>query len=317
MRSIQCLTVVAISATLAATGCGTTDPEKSAITSSSAEAALGADALVEEHDDGTVAFHVARNGEVKVKASAKASPAPEPSGTLTWNPGGTVKTVPLTYDKAAGLLVASGPALEGELTEIGYTIVVEGKPLTGTLHLPVGGTAELVASSRAPAAVQIPEGKTGPHGGTIVVVGEDRLEIAVAEGGEMRVYLLDADLAPVSLGARTIKIGLVADSPQIVALVTEPGGAHATGLWQGTSDPVRVTVVVSDGATTRVVLVGYRPGARFVVGRAAPRVKVQIKGGWGPSDDARVKTNGNGGVKLDVKTGNGRGAGGKVGGKSK
>jgi hypothetical protein len=317
MRSMHSLTVVAIAAALAATCCGTTDPEKSAITSSSAEAALGADALVEEHDDGTVAFHIARSGEVKVKASAKASPASEPSGTLTWSAAGVARTVPLSYDKATGLLIASGPALEADLTEVGYTIVVEGKPLGGTLHLPVGGTAELVASARAPAAVQVAEGKTGPHGGTIVVVAEDRLEIAVAEGGEMRVYLLDGDLAPVSLGARTIKVGLVAESPQIVALGTEPDGGHATGLWQGTSDPVRVTVAVSDGTTTRVVLVGYRPGARFVVGRAAPRVKVRIKGGWGASDDARVKTNGNGGVKLDVKTGNGRGAGGKVGGKSK
>jgi hypothetical protein len=302
---------------------------KGAEAAKGAEATLGSDALVEEHDEGTVAWNVSAGGEVKalVKTSAGAVPD-DVGGTLSWKGGaGEVKTIPLAFDKKAGLLIASGPKLEGDLTEVSYTLAVAGKPWSGALHLPAGGTAQLAANARAAAAIKLPEGKLGPHGGTIQVVGDDRLELVVDDvTGEVRVYVLDAELAPIVVGERKVKIAFVAESPQVVVLVPEPGGLHFSGKWASSVDPVRVTIALTAASHTHVVLCGYRPGVRLVVGAKAPRVKVRVKGGWGPPDvNVKLKGKGHGHgkghgdgigkVKVDVKLGGGgKGKGGGKGG---
>ena len=344
MKSIRRI-VAPLSLVAALTGgCGSStpsDPEKPASTEAApgtevkgtevkgteeakgAEVALGSDALVEEHDEGTVAWNVSAGGEVKALVKTSAGAAPDDvGGTLSWKGGaGEAKTIPLAFDKKAGLLIASGPKLEGDITEVSYTLAVAGKPWSGALHLPAGGTAQLAANARAAAVIKVPEGKLGPHGGTIQVVGDDRLELVVnEETGEVRVFVLDAEFEPIVVGERKVTIAFVAESPQVVVLVPEPGGLHFTGKWSSSIDPVRVTIALTAAGHTHVVLCGYRPGVRIVVGAKAPKVKVRVKGGWGPPDvNVKLKGkghghgDGNGNVKVDVKIGHG--GKGKGGGK--
>src|SRR5258708_831474 len=83
-------------------------------------------------------------------------------------------------------------------------------PWARTLHLPPGGTAELVAGAKAAAQVNV-DAKAGPHGGVIQVVGNERFEVVANEStGEARVYLLDPDLKVVAIGDRKITLGVVA-----------------------------------------------------------------------------------------------------------
>jgi hypothetical protein len=345
MKSIHGFAALVPLAAALAVGCGSSTPAEAEKTASAeaapsaevkgaetakgaemakgAEAALGSDALVEEHDEGTVAWSVSAGGEVKalVKTSAGAA-LDDASGTLSWKAGeGEAKTIPLAFEKKTGLLIAAGPKLEGDLTEVSYTLAVAGKPWSGALHLPAGGTAQLAANARAAAAIKLPEGKLGPHGGTIQVVGGDRLELVVdEETGEVRVYVLDAELNPIAVGERKVKVAFIADSPKIVIMAPEPGGLHFTGKWASSVDPVRVTIALTAAGATHVVLCGYQPGVRIKVGAKAPKVKVRVKGGWGPPDvNVKVKGkghgHGDGKVKVDVKVGHGGGGKGKGGGK--
>src|SRR5262245_53661717 len=142
---------------------------------------LGTDVFVEDHDDGSVAWRIDPNGEVKaaVTTSAGARVKQDVTGTLLYkvDGGGEPKTVPLTADANTGLLAATGPKLEADLTEVDYTVNVSGKPWTGVMLVPPGGTAALVAGGKAAAAAKLPDDAVGPHGGAIQVVGGDRLEM--------------------------------------------------------------------------------------------------------------------------------------------
>ncbi|WP_433926521.1 hypothetical protein AB3662_26750 [Sorangium cellulosum] len=133
---------------------------------------LGAAALVEEHDEGNVAWRIDGDGQVKaaITASSGARIKEDVSGTLVWKlPSGEARTIPLAVDARTGLLVAAGPKLEADLTEVSYTLTVSGKPWSGVLHVPAGGTAELVASARVSAESNLSEVTVGPHGGAIQV----------------------------------------------------------------------------------------------------------------------------------------------------
>ncbi|WP_437715354.1 hypothetical protein WMF45_02425 [Sorangium sp. So ce448] len=275
------------------------------------ESAIGEGAYVEEHESGKAAFNVAADGNVK---AAVTGPDGKPiredvSGTLVWKDASGEKTVPLTLDAKTGLLVAAGPKLEADLTEIGYTLSVAGKPWNGTLHVPAGGTAELFANAKASAALGLPEGKLGPHGGRIEIVGDDRLELLVDEvTGEVRVYVLDADLKPIDIGERKITLGVVAEAPQVVVLAPAvatadvaataaagvAAGAYLTGKLALAADPLKLTIAVRNAGRSAVALCGYRAGAAFAVHARAPRVKVRVKTDW----DAHVHALANADLKA-------------------
>lgn len=250
------------------------------------EAAVGADAVVEEHEGGAVALSVAPDGNVRAAVSG---PDNKPireniSGTLVWKASADAeaKTIPLTVDAKTGLLVAAGPKLEADLSEINYTISVNAKPWSGSLHVPVGGTAALVAGAKASAEIKVPAGKVGPNGGVIQVVGKDRVELVSDESsGEVRVYVLDADFHVVPVGERSITLGVVAEGPRTIALARADAGAFFVAKWSLAVDPLKVTIALRDAVTTSVALVGYMPGARLIVeGPRAPRLKVRVKTQW-------------------------------------
>jgi hypothetical protein len=282
----------------------------------SADAPLEADAIIEEHGAGSVAWSVAADGAVKARVGDAGGKQVRQnlSGMLAWkspasNARAEVKTVPLALDAKTGLLLAAGPRLEADLTEVGYTLNVDGKPWSGTLHLPAGGTAELVASAKASAEANAAiEGKAGPHGGVVQIVGEDRLEIVVDEAsGEVRVYLLDAELKAIAVGERkvTLAVNAEANAPEVVVLAPDAKGLYLKGMLKAAVDPVRVTVAVHVDGKARVAIVGLKPNARLRVGADAPRLKIKVKGAFdAPDVDLRAKAKGKADVKIagpDVK----------------
>ncbi|WP_437618379.1 hypothetical protein [Sorangium sp. So ce1151] len=240
---------------------------------------LGAAALVEEHDDGSVAWRIDGDGQVKaaITASSGVRVKEDVGGTLVWKlPSGEARTIPLAVDARTGLLVGAGPKLEADLTEVSYTLTVTGKPWSGVLHVPTGGTAELLASAES----KLSEVTVGPHGGSIQVVGEDRLEMVADEAtGEVRVYVLDVHLKPVPVEGRTIKVGVVAERPEVLVLAPASAGFYFVGKLAAAVNPFRLTVALGFRGTTRVALWGYRPGVRVIATAArAPRVNILVRG---------------------------------------
>jgi hypothetical protein len=283
------LALLALVFAAAAPGCKSDAEVSSNVTANAemgvgAEAALGADAIVEEHEGGTVAWDVAPDGNVRAAVMVEGKPVQKDvSATLVWKAGAEAeaKTVPLTVDAKTGVLVGAGPKLEADITEVNYTINVNSKPWSGALHVPVGGTAQLVANAKASAEVKLPEGNVGPNGGVIQVVGKDRVELVADEAsGEVRVYVLDADFKAVAVGERSISLGVYADAPHMLALASAEGGAYFRARWSLNVDPLKITIAVRNAGVTSVALVGYRPGARLVVRADAPRVKVRTKTKW-------------------------------------
>ncbi|WP_437577971.1 hypothetical protein [Sorangium sp. So ce887] len=290
-----------------------------------AESTIGEGAYVEEHESGKAAFNVAADGNVK---AAVTGPDGKPiredvSGTLLWKDASGEKSVPLTFDAKAGVLVAAGPKLDADLTEIGYTLSVAGKPWSGTLHVPAGGTAELYANAKGAADLGLPEGKLGPHGGRIEIVGDDRLELLVDEvSGEVRVFALDADLKPIDIGERKVTLGVVAEAPQVVVLAPVAAtagvaaGAYLTGKLALAADPLKVTIAVRNAGRSAVALCGYRAGAAFAVHARAPRVKVRMKTDWHAHAHAHAHADLKAKADLDPKVHVHTGAGAKANAKA-
>jgi uncharacterized membrane protein YgcG len=253
---------------------------------------LGAEALVEQHDDGSVAWRIDPDGQVKaaVSTSAGARVTQDIGGTLVFKvEGGEPRTVPLVLDAKTGLLVAAGPKLEAELTEISYTVTVSGKPWSGVMHVSAGGTAALVAGAKLTAEAKLSDEAVGPHGGTIQVVGNDRLEmVADADTGETRVYVLDVDLRPVKVEARTLRMGFIADKTMLINFAPEPAGFYFTANLGAAVkiNPLRVTASLGIGGVTHAAIWGYRPGVRIYAPSAtvkiatAPRIRFVLKGGF-------------------------------------
>lgn len=273
-----------------------------------ASADLGAEAFVEEHDEGSVAWRIDSDGQVKaaVSASAGARIKENVGGTLVYKvESGEPKTVPLVLDAKTGLLIAAGPKLEADLTEVSYTLTVSGKPWSGVIHVPVGGTTALVASAKATAEVKLPDETVGPHGGSIQVVGNERLEmVADADTGVTRVYVLDVDLKPVKVETRTLRMGFVAKTTTFVNFAPEPSGFYFTArLGAAVLNPLRVTASLRVGGVTHAAIWGYRPGVRIyaptVVAKieAAPRVRFALVGGF----DSGVDVYGRAHTKVHVR----------------
>ncbi|WP_437967595.1 hypothetical protein WMF04_50025 [Sorangium sp. So ce260] len=289
--SAVALTALMIAGGSLAAGCKSTD--EATVTEESVEAVPVAleEPLTEEHDGGSVGWEIAPDGAVRaiVRAPDGKPIDKDVSGTLTWKgPNGDAQ-VPLALDAKTGLLVAAGPKLEADLTEVKYDVVVAGKPWNGTLHVPAGGTRVIVEGARKAEKRPIPAGKTGPNGGVIQVVGDDTIEVVADKAsGQVRVYVLDANLKPIPVGDRKIKLGFVGPSSEVVVLTPGPGGLYCVGTIAAKVNPVKLTVVVAHPTHADVVLVGYRPGVHVVVGPSAPALGVVVATGWNVS--VKVKT---------------------------
>lgn len=154
--------------------------------------------FVEERDEGKLEWIVQPSGQVRVNVSVKEGAPPAVSGALLL--GG--QSYPLAAEGTA--LSATIPELTAELTTITYSLKVGEAAWDGALHIPPGGTRELVAMP----SVTVPEGTKGPHGGAVDVVGDQRVEIVVDEKtGEVRVYMLDENLKPIPVGDATAVAG--------------------------------------------------------------------------------------------------------------
>jgi hypothetical protein len=238
--------------------------------------------LTEGHDSGTIVWEVKSDGKVRalVKTADGKPVEKDLRGRLLWKgPSGEAK-VALHSDEKSGLLVGSGPRLEGDLTEIRYTITVAGSGWAGALHLPAGGTDELEESARRAAQAPPPD-KTGPNGGIVQVVGGNVVEIvAEKSSGQVRVYLLDESNRPLPMGSRKAKLGIVGGSVEMVALSPGPGGLYLTGRLVTKVDPVKLTIALTNDGRTSVVLCGYEPEVVVAVGAAAPALPLLVNVNW-------------------------------------
>lgn len=284
-------------------GCGKNKDEGSRgeVPSEKSEKSAAAASLVEVFERGSVAWNVDASGQVlaRVQHTDDGDISKDSKGTIEWTEAGEVKSAALKYDSDKAALVAQGPALQADLTEIRYTLVTQGEPVSGALHVPADGSGAIVADTKASAKVSV-EGVAAPHGGVIQVVGEDRMEIvADDDSDEVRVYLYDASWKPVVFVDHKITIAVGGAKPEVIVLAPGPGSLYFVGAWHVVGEPSRVTICVKRAGKSHVAIVGYRPGVKLVVA-GGPKVKVKVKGvGWGPS----VKVKGSGGpvVKIDIK----------------
>jgi hypothetical protein len=304
MRKTSCfrslLGIFALATTAASlTACGSKEAEVAgaeAEVSVEAEATLDTEAAVtEEHEAGTVTWAVAPEGKVRalVKLPDGTPAEKETTGKLMVKASADVNAEPVivdvSHDVKSGLIIAEIPKLEADLTEVKYELSVKGKPVIGILHLPPGGTKEIVLSAKASVDVKVPEGK-GPNGGVIQVVGDDTVEIVAHKpSGQVRVYILGPDFKPVVVGERKVKLAVVGSASETLVLAPEPSGFYFTGRLSLVASPARLTVAVTKASMTRVALVGYRPGAVFVVGARAPSLNIFVGAGvhWDVDVDAR------------------------------
>lgn len=276
--------LVAFAVTIAAAlpGCKKKSPARETDATAEADAVgvnISADeALTEKNDAGTVTWAVTPEGQVRARFKAPdGSPIKSGvKGTLTvkeLKKHDTPVTVKLEPDPDSGLYVATIPKFGADLTEVDYEIDVNGKPVKGALHLPRGGTRALVTAAKASAENKLPEGKKGPNGGVVQVVGSDILEIvADQKTGQVRVYALDDDLKPIPVGKRKVKLGLVSSTPEMLELEAEPKHMYFTGKLSVKANPTKLTVVLyeEDAPDPDVVLCGWDPGEVILVGPGAP-----------------------------------------------
>jgi hypothetical protein len=261
--------------------------------------------FVEQFERGSVAWNVNANGQVlaRIQDDSGKDISKDVKGTIAWSEGNDTRTAPLEWDAEHGALGAKGPALQTDLTELRYTLITDGEPVSGALHVPAAGTAELNADAEASTKISV-AGAVAPHGGVIQVVGDDRLEIvADDDSDEVRVYLLDPTWKPVVGGGANITIAVGGAKPEVVVLTPSADGVFFVGRWHVVGEPPRLTVCVKRPGRVRVAIVGWHPGAKIHVG-GGPKVKVKVKGGvvfGGPKVDVKVKGGGPAMVKIDVK----------------
>jgi hypothetical protein len=255
------------------------------------------DTITEVQDGGKVSWYVGPDGQVEalVQTSDGKPIEKNVTGNLVWKGPTSEAKLLLTPDpKSPGTFVASGPKLSGDLTEIKYALSVDSKPWNGALHVPAGGTRDLVVNAKAAGPkLEALKGKKGPNGGVLQVVGDDLIEVVADKGsGQVRVYVLDPDLKPIKVGNRKIKLGLAGASPEVVVLSPDPGGQYCVGKLTTKVDPIKLTVAITIEDHTHVVLCGWTPGIEIIViGPAAPVFKILVVNlGWGV--DVRVRTPG-------------------------
>lgn len=275
-----CILATAAALSTSGAGCGNKGDGQAP-----AEAVAAQNAVTEKNGDVELTWSVTPDGLVTARAKNKDDlPITKGiTGTVTVKPkdGGAGTPVPLTQG-SDGTLTAQLPKLTDDLTEVSYDVSVDGAPAQGTMHLPRGGTKELVESAQeAAAAKSIPADKKGPNGGVVQVVGDDVVEVvADKDSGAVRMYFLDDDLKVVPVGKKQGKIGFVGASPVMVDLTPDPSNVYLVGKVPIKIQPVKITVVVIDGDEVDVALCGYHPGGVIIVGPAAPVIAVFIVTGW-------------------------------------
>ena len=179
--------------------------------------------------------------------------------------------------------MASGPPLQDDLTEIDYSLTVEGKPWTGTLHVPRGGTKAIDDDAKAAAQLTVPAGKKGPNGGVIQYIGGQPVEmVADSNSREVRLYVLDSNYAVMDPGERTFRLGYAADYSGMQVLVREPGMNYYVGPWYAGYNPYRITVAMGYGGEVHVGILGWRYGESLRWGVYAPFAFVGVYN-WAPS----------------------------------
>ncbi len=288
-----------VASLLAAPGC-----KKHTADDAADEAPTPESSVTEQGENGTIAWNVTTDGRVTaaVKGTDGTAITKGISGTLTW-PGYVGDQVrDITVD-SKGFVVAAGPPLEDDLTEIDYALVIDEKPWTGVLHVPRGGTREIQDDAKVAANAPPPPAK-GPNGGTISYVGGQPVElVADRDSGQIRVYTLSQNYTVMDPGERTFRLGYAADYPGMEALVREPGTTYYVGPWYAGYDPFRVTVAMGVGGVTSVGVVGWHYGEVFRVGMAAPAIGFVGSFHWAPSVAVRA------GVGFGVGFGFGVGCG--------
>jgi len=279
--------IVIMTSSLALTGCRKPPADPPA---AETEAEAPAAPLTEEGDNGTIAWDVTTQGQVRavVKATDGRQITRDVTGTITW-PGDAADQVRDVSLDASGAVVASGPPLEDELTEIDYALVVEGKVWTGVLHVPRGGTRAIDDDARASLAAPVPAGKMGPNGGVIQMINGEPVEVvADRTTEEVRVYMLGPDFTVIDPGERSIRLGYAAERPDMEVLVREPGATYFVGRWNAGFEPGRLTLAVTFHAETHVGIVGWRFGEHLGCGARAPVVRIAAERSWAPSVSVRA-----------------------------
>lgn len=263
----------------AAAGCGKKGGEPAAA------AAVSADSAITEKNGATeMAWSISPDGQVAARLRNKDDlPITKGvTGSLIVKPpsGGAPVTVPLTMND--GYLTGQMPKLDADLTEVAYDLDVDGAKVHGVMHLPRGGTKELVDSAKeAASAKKIPADAKGPNGGVVQVVGDDIVEVvADKDSGAVRMYVLNDDLKPVPVGKRKGKLAFASSAPEVIVMSPDPSGMFLSGKCVGKIPPWKVTIEVVDGDEIDVAVCQYVPGGVIVVGPAAPVFPVFIVTGW-------------------------------------
>ncbi|MCC6526672.1 MAG: hypothetical protein IT373_28750 [Polyangiaceae bacterium] len=243
-------------------------------------------ALVEQQGDLRLSWVVDPEGHVWLAARGADGARVEPAkGTLAVRPlGAAAPAAPaaeVALAPSPGAMRADVGPLRAELTELRYTVEVQGKPLTGVLHLPATGTRGLVAAAPAPVDGGVARDTTGPHGGVVQVVGDDVVEIVAHKtSGEVRVYVLDATLEPVAVGDRKVKLAFAGESSQYLELAPAPDGTYLTAKLAAKIEPVHLTVVVVRPGAVHVALCGHWRGDVIVVDHHRPHYALYVVDDW-------------------------------------
>jgi hypothetical protein len=265
--------------------------------------------LAAKTDVGTLYWDVESSGkaDLVIKDSAGQIVKSGVTGQVAYEPlGGVDPEVALEAKGDTGVWHADGPDLDDELTLLRYSLIVKGRPLTGSLHVPKAGTKGLVENAKLNVVAYV----KGEHGGAIQVVGEQRFEVvADADSSQTRVYLVgEAKVRP-----KHVRLAIDADRPELVELTWDAQGYYVAEI--SVERPRAVTLVVVDvDDDVHVALIGHRPGV-VVVANAPPVFWVHR--GWGPPGRARGHYKGtpwgppgHGGVKFRGHDGHeGRGHG--------
>ena len=226
--------------------------------------------LAEAFTAGTLHWNIGGDGDTELVVTDEAGKVLHGKimGELSFETADGVETVKLDEDAEAGVARLNGPDLEGEVTQVKYALVVDGKPIAGALHVPEAGTKGLVKAS-AKAEVDA----KGPHGGVVQEVDGARYEVVGDSGtGQARIYLL----GDVKVRPKKVKLALDGKSPHVVEADWDEAGYYVAELK--VKHPRKVTlVVVDDDDDAHVVLVGHRPG---VVIALVPHRHFWVHRGW-------------------------------------